>query len=266
MLKRAGGIRGKIPERMVSAVLAGVIASLIVFILLVVLVKKDQTRKAPVAAGLKVLVLKKEVPAGAEIRQTDINMVPVSPQMIPYGALVNYSQVRGKRTARAIRTGETLTAFSFAGEKKDSIPQGFVAVSLRVNSVSGVSGMIKTGDRVDVIGTYSMPSGKVSKTVLQAVNVYNLNYKESNREKIVTLLVRLADAQKLLLLYTSGDYTLALRGTGDKTVYPVVAVDSSDVYGKGRKRQVPSSRFGTAARSGSRHDGKKFGITIVEVK
>ena len=108
------------------------------------------------------------------------------------------------------------------------IPEGFRAVSVRVNDVVGVAGYVLPGTRVDVITTInptSRPEDVSSKVILTNVQVLAAGTKIETSEKdnkpvqvsVVTLMVSPEESERLTLAATEGKIQLALRNPMDKT-------------------------------------------------
>ena len=141
------------------------------------------------------------------------------------------------------------------------IAPGRRAISIPVNETSGVSKLVKPGDRVDLISVIDMGGGKdakIAKTVLQDVVVLSIGRYVTNnvarsvemdatggKEKIrslaedfsfatVTLEVEPAQVQTLALLLASGDnaITLALRNNDDVERSNIPSTTFSDVLGQ----------------------------------
>ncbi|MFA5353860.1 MAG: Flp pilus assembly protein CpaB, partial [Thermodesulfovibrionales bacterium] len=197
-----------VDKKVVVSASAGLIAAIIVVVLFLVFTKDKGPKKEEV--GVKVLVAATEIPAGTEITPQQVTFLNVSGKTKPSGVFTDISQVSGVRTLRSLRAGEILTVAAFSKVEKEAIPAGFVAVSIKVNEVSGVSGMVSQGDRVDVIGAFRNPEkqqDKVARIILQAVKVMSVNIpdkKGGRGDYTITLLMKPDEAQKLILTYTSG--------------------------------------------------------------
>ena len=123
------------------------------------------------------------------------------------------------------------------------IPQGYRAVSVKIDEVSGVAYQMQPGDWVDVIVVMDIDSGTrgkketIAEVILQHVQVAAIGYgtnpdAEANPSKMkpaksATLLVPEEEVPKLHLAGTRGKITLAMRGEDDKTQNnPAVAYGS----------------------------------------
>jgi pilus assembly protein CpaB len=111
------------------------------------------------------------------------------------------------------------------------IPEGYRAMTVKVDDVVGVSGFVMPGSYVDVVavivpvaaqGTQSQ--GPISKIVLQHIKVLASgakidspdNQREPNQTKAVTLQVTPDQAEKLSLAANEGKLTLVMRSYTDQ--------------------------------------------------
>jgi pilus assembly protein CpaB len=125
------------------------------------------------------------------------------------------------------------------------------ASSVQVDKVSGVSGFILPGDRVDVILTVeryeSGSTDAIAKTILQNVEVLAAGEKtEQKGNKVitvqaVTLLVDPEGAQALALATSEGKINLALRNPTDEDTSTVEPVTKSGILEE-KKEQKPQPK------------------------
>ncbi|MCR4427582.1 MAG: Flp pilus assembly protein CpaB, partial [Firmicutes bacterium] len=137
-----------------------------------------------------------------------------------------------------IASGQEILVKSLVGEEKRltrlayAVPVGKRAVSVQVDDVSGVSGMLRPGDRVDVLGTFDVPGGAgqpFSGTTIFLQNIEVLAVGQSlsdaapaegggagGKYGTVTLAVTPADARPLTLVSERARIRLALRSPVDE--------------------------------------------------
>jgi pilus assembly protein CpaB len=102
------------------------------------------------------------------------------------------------------------------------------AVTVAVDPISGVGGFVRTGDRVDVVATFNINSGTLTKTILQNAEVLAIGSETSLPGKkptqnspqqppsaTATLSVSPDEAEKLVLADSKGKLRLMLRPTQD---------------------------------------------------
>jgi Flp pilus assembly protein CpaB len=112
-------------------------------------------------------------------------------------------------------------------EITSQIPIGYRAVSISVDGQSGVEGWVQPGSTVDVVWATDQDHQAVVSTIVENARVLsvqrNLEPKlqikgetaEPTRPSLITLLVLIADAQKIHLAKASGSLNLSLRGIED---------------------------------------------------
>ena len=137
------------------------------------------------------------------------------------------------------------------------IPEGFRALSVRVNDVVGVAGYVLPGTRVDVVTTLNptnRPEDVASKVILTNVQVLAAGTKIEQNGKdnkpvqvsVVTLMVNPDEAERLTLASTEGKIQLALRNPLDKTA---PATERHQAQHADRRR--PRCRPARSCRSGA---------------
>src|SRR5205085_11375265 len=106
---------------------------------------------------------------------------------------------------------------------------GTRAVSGQVNEISGVSGFIQPGTRVDVLFTRVFSNGDAATTtILQNVKIIaygrqldpaaKVDPRDTSRPTVATLLVSQEQAEKLVLAQQRGRIQLVLRNTSDDRI------------------------------------------------
>lgn len=136
-------------------------------------------------------------------------------------------------TSQLVKTGEQGGGLSYM------IPDGFRAVTILVDNVAGVSGNLKTGDRVDVLVemdiTHPPSTDKVATSIMVLQNIEILatgaaTTSGTGTYDTVTFVVTPDQSIKLYLADTAGKIRLSLRPPLDKKNYdvkPQTAVDIS---------------------------------------
>lgn len=125
------------------------------------------------------------------------------------------------------------------------IPEGYRAVSVRIDEVTGVAFQISPGDWVDVIVVMDVARSRgagrdtIAEVILQNVQVAAIGYATASASrsgvgkikpaKSVTLMVAEAYVPKLHLASTRGKITLAMRGHGDSVSDNPASATLSDV-------------------------------------
>ena len=186
---------------------------------------------------------------GTIIETKDLGYLPVSVSSVSdLNILVeDLGSIIGKKLTQTI-DDKTPILWSFieggrerSGSPSEEIPDGFRAVSIPVSGASGVSGLVRPNDSVDVLGSFSLPSPDggmkgdemelVTMTVLQRVTVLAIG-SETHRSVqnnprgasggygSVTLLVTPREAEVLVFAQQQmrGRLFLSLRKQSDVSV------------------------------------------------
>jgi pilus assembly protein CpaB len=184
------------------------------------------------SAASRIVIARAEIPLGEKITADHLTSVQMPQEAIPEGAFASPDMVLGRVSATRILAREPLTVSRLAPEGAMAglsglIPEGYRAVTVKVDDEAGIAGFLYPGTIVDVLAVID-PAGNadqpISKIVLQNIKVLasgqDLDQRENGREaesvKTVTLLVTPDQAEKLTLSSTEGRLRLALRNTIDQ--------------------------------------------------
>lgn len=103
-----------------------------------------------------VLVAGMDLPVGATLTAENVKIVRWPADAVPAGAFSDPSQLDGWMTRSALVANEPLLPDKLADQNARGvlnlvIPPGMRAASVRVNEVSGISGFVSPGSKVDII-------------------------------------------------------------------------------------------------------------------
>src|ERR1051326_106064 len=180
-----------------------------------------------------VVVAKMEIPLGEKITAERLALVPIPNASVPEGAFKKLDQVVGRVAIMPIGVRETITNSKLAPAGTGAglsavIPEGYRAMTVKVDDVVGVSGFMMPGSYVDVVAVIisaSQQNGEpISKVVLQNIKVLasgpKIDSPENQREptsvKAVTLQVTPGQAEKLVLAANEGKLQLVMRNYTDQ--------------------------------------------------
>lgn len=212
-----------------------------------------------------VIVTRSAIAAGTAIDQGEIQRIAVprkyrQPQTFP-----TIEEVAGRVAVVPIAAGTQVSGSMLADAGAEAlsfeVPRGRRAVAITVSDDTGVGGLIRPGNFVDIIGTFEfgrpvgIQNGRMTyadektevRTMLQNVFVVAVN-KELRRERVqsetagsreggagpasrertlrtVTLLVEPKVVQELILAQNVGDLTLSLRSSLDDTAVQLPFLD-----------------------------------------
>src|SRR5918992_1402807 len=182
----------------------------------------------------KVAVAKVAIPLGSKIVAEQIMVVQFPKESTPDGAFDSPEKLAGRVAVVNIAAREPITEARLAPEGTAAglsavIPEGYRAMTVKVDDAAGISGFIQPGSMVDVVVTIEPAEGAmrqdpVSKIVLQNIKVLasgqNIdkpeNEREANSVKAVTLQVTPEQAEKLALASAEGKLQLVMRNQIDQ--------------------------------------------------
>lgn len=234
----------------------------------------------------KIVVAAHGLSAGTLTRDTDFQLKAVPPADVPPDAIVEapgvLSGLRGALIRQYIDAGKPVLAGDVLRPRDRGflaavLKPGMRAVSISVNAVTGVSGLIWPGDHVDVlltqqVGGASLGKSVFSETVLRNIRVIAIDQKISQGAsngndktgaaptrglyRTVTLEVKPADAEKIAVAQRLGPLSLSVRPATETTAPQVAAsdtgaavVDAKDTAAN-QKAATPISRDPTMFASG----------------
>jgi pilus assembly protein CpaB len=179
-----------------------------------------------------VLVAKVDIPIGTKIIAEQLVPVQFPPNATPDGTFNATDKLIGRVASMHIPAREPITDYKLAPEGTEAglvgvIPEGYRAMTVKVDDVVGISGFIKPGTLVDIVAVVHPTNNNqdpISKIVLQNIKVLangqNLDKPKDEREpesvKAVTLQVTPEQAEKLALAATEGKLQLVMRNSIDQ--------------------------------------------------
>lgn len=212
----------------------------------------------------------RDLPAGNRIQPDDLKLVALERKDLPKEAFLKNSEVVDRAVAVPVAASELVLSGKLAAKGSGEgltalIEPGTRAISVQVNEISGVSGFIQPGTRVDILFTRVFSNGDAATTtILQNVRVIaygrrldpgaKLDPRDTSKPTVATLLVSQEQAEKLVLAGQRGRIQLALRNAlDDQITEPLGPVRSADLgIEEPRKPQaVPVRPVVTPAETGS---------------
>lgn len=182
-----------------------------------------------------VVVAKADIPLGAKITAEQLAFAQIPNGSLPEGAFRKLEDVVGRVAITPIGMKETITNMKLAPAGTGAglsavIPEGYRAMTVKVDEIVGVSGFIMPGSFVDVVAIVipasqaSAAGGPISKIVLQNIKVLasgaKIDSPENQRQpadvKAVTLQVTPEQAEKLALATNEGKLQLVMRNYSDQ--------------------------------------------------
>jgi pilus assembly protein CpaB len=188
-----------------------------------------------------VVVAATDLTFGTKLDRAQLRVARYPKESVPTGAYSDIDSVAGQTSKIFLGSREPITATKLSsrgGGLSMLVRPGLRATSLEVNQVSGVSGFVLPGDRVDVLCTVDERGAigeAVTKTILQNVEVLASGQKtkqEDNKPitvQAVTILVDPTGAEKLALGLHEGKIHLVLRNPEDSETPKVAGLNTREM-------------------------------------
>ena len=214
-----------------------------------------------------VVVAKVEIPVGSRIIAEQLTVAQFPADVTPEGTIAEIDEnLIGRVVVTAIAPREPVTESRLApvgslGGLSSVIPEGYRAMTVKVDDVVGVSGFILPGTLVDVVVVIQPPKGtaneeRISKIVLQNIKVLasgqNIDKPKNDREversvKAVTLQVTPEQAEKLALASSEGKLQLVMRNSVDQADEQTSGANKRSLLHGERAMIVPEPGIGSNA-------------------
>jgi pilus assembly protein CpaB len=205
-------------------------------------VVKEWERLRKAYEKTSIMVATHDIPIGTRMMATDITTNEVYKTLVPSEAVTirDARQILGRKTIGEISKGDIVSWLDIEGGASLAglapiIKPGMRALSLPIGGSAAVSSMIQPNDRVDILGTFSLPSKTrpaemetVTLTILQDVTVLATGqtlakdrFKNQGRTRssgYSTVTVEVTPSEAELLVFAEqmkSRMTLALRNPKD---------------------------------------------------
>lgn len=211
------------------------------------------TTQAELAAAKRVVtapvvVASQDLEPGQKLEARHLLLLNWPAGNLPPGHFSRVNQVEGRVLKTNVVKGELMVAGKLAqeglaGGLSAVVPQGFRAITVRVDEVVGVAGFVQPGDRVDVLAMVAKGGGfsqdPAARMVLQDVNVLTVGERfqeeteggkiKRRKVTVVTLQVTPEQGERLGLVSSEARILLALRNQGDREDVPTPGVHLTSV-------------------------------------
>lgn len=196
-------------------------------------------------AKVRVLVARMEIEPGVPLGKDNVDLREVPKDGVPENAVTKVEDYEERALTTRVYANQVI-CLPQLGEKgvfgaTINIPDGMRVVTIPVNATTTHSGMLKPGDRVDVLATFQLQRpglGSVTrtKTILEYIEIFATDSVRSGAEepskassakdgvKNVSLLVNPKQANVLKLAENKGTVHLALRSKTD-----ILRTDKTDI-------------------------------------
>jgi pilus assembly protein CpaB len=231
----------------------------------------ERAKLNPQVEKIDVVVAKSELERGTNVGSDNMAIRQVPREFVPGTAVTpeQFANVEGARLAVDMRAGEILLRGTLEGADTATfatkVRDGVRAMTVAVDEVNSISGMLQPGDRIDLFFTARPPQRPGARqqppeqTLMLMQNVLLLATGRQVRPSIgengqpgatrsystITLEATPHDAQRLILAQKAGTLTAVLRGPEDKEPLVAAAMDSRDLFGMRPPVRVASAAAAT---------------------
>jgi pilus assembly protein CpaB len=264
-------------------------------------VAKEKARLQPNKAMVEVVVAKADLPRGTLIEQSNMAVRSIPKDYAVSGSIEpeRFDSFLGAKTSLAMRAGEPLLAQSIEGADvatfSAKVKTGIRAMTIVVDEVNSVSGMLQPGDRVDLLLSVKPPvvasqlpnqvanippapaPVEVTAALMQDVAVLATGKQvrpgqgenpQARTFATITIEVSPDAAQKLVVAQRSGKLTALLRNPGDRAPMSQAPLDLYGLLQISPHRNLPPPQValgpevivggkGTVAITQNKFDGKE---------
>jgi pilus assembly protein CpaB len=222
----------------------------------------EKARLQPNQAMVDVVVAKADLPRGSLIEASTMAVRSIPKAYAVSGSVDpdRFESYLGSKIALPMRAGEPLIAQSIEGADiatfSAKVKTGIRAMTVVVDEVNSVSGMLQPGDRVDLLLSVkppavtlnSPPAPEVTAALMQDVAVLATGKQvrpgqgdnpQARTFATITIEVSPDAAQKLVVAQRSGKLTALLRNPGDRTPMSQAPLDLYGLLQISPHRQIP---------------------------
>ena len=206
-------------------------------------------RNTDVPDTVKVLVAKQEITPGIRLEEPLVAFEDWPKASVPQGAVTEPQQYEMRALKSRAFPGEVILEAKL-GEKgaigaSSAIAKGMRVVTVPVNMTTTHSGMIRPGDRVDILVTYKVQKAQSAassrtKVVLERIEVFALDRMRDNDSsdngasksaaksaENLSVIVTPEQANLLMLAKSKGELQMSLRNPDDKEAGKTVTMDEA---------------------------------------
>ena len=220
----------------------------------------EKARLAPRQEMVEVVVARRDLKRGDAVSAETMAVRSVPREFAPGGVVTpaRFDAVAGMAVQAPMQAGEPLLASLVATAQSGSISSrvrpGVRAMTIAVDEVNSLSGMLQPGDRIDLMVTVRPPpmagqlQSEITRTVMQDVPVIatGRQSRASQPDEMptgrpytsITVEVDPDRAQRLVVAQRSGKLTAVLRNPNDRQAIPEKRLDVNELLGIPAPMQV----------------------------
>jgi len=219
-------------KRNINIIIGIVLALFAIFMINHHLARREALIQELIRAGeiVEVVLARVDIPKETTITADMVSLGRVRRKAFQPGDLTSLDSAIGKFAEVDILKGQHINSNmvrSFAAIRflSQGVPQGMRAITIPVDKITAVEGLVKPGDKIDIVGTFDIPQpgGQIEPiviTVFQGVKVLATNrnlsqYRVSKEIDTITLALAPEDVKTLTYMMDSARVRLVLRAPLD---------------------------------------------------
>lgn len=221
----------------ILALLSAIVTALLLFVFLSSLIEFGGSDIS------KIVTAAQDIPANALITEEMLASTEVPTEAVLPGAITKISDVVGKAMKSDIYFGEQIISAKIIvpGETSNgalsyAIEPGMRAITIGVDATTGVAGMLRPGDHIDLMGEYDVAGTVYTDLVAEYLNILAVDSVLSETGKAsdgttaaystITLEVTPQQAMEISMATSSGTLRAVLRSPMDEVLnnYPSITL------------------------------------------
>ena len=156
----------QLPKKYLPIIIAGVLGFIATLLINFYIQQQTEEAKRRVLAGQKmmtsVIIAKRDIPAGTMIEEDMLREETVRREQLQPSAATTVARVLNKIAMAPIAKGEQvlLNKITISGQEVSlsaKVPRGKRALTIPVDNIASVGGMLRPGDHVDILGMVPIP-------------------------------------------------------------------------------------------------------------
>lgn len=231
-------------------------------------------------AMVQIVVAKSDIEKGSAISAENLAVRTVPKEWSHSGAITpdQFGRVEGSVLAYPAMAGEALIWSQLEGQKTPSfsarLSQGRRAVTVPVDEISSLSGMVEPGDLIDIVVSISKDRRNFTFTLLQSVTVLATGTQSSPDDKdpegrtrtftTITLDTSPDDAKRVIAAREVGRITALLRAPNDTNSVSKDHSDAQTLLGLATGLSSSGSTVPVIYGGGPINEGQRIGERLVD--
>ena len=231
-------------------------------------------------AMVQVVVAKTDLEKGSALSAENVAVRPVPKEWAHSGAITpdQFGRAEGSALAYPANAGEPVIWAQLEGQRSPTfsarLTQGRRAVTVPVDEISSLSGMVEPGDLIDIVVSINKDKRNFTFTLLQSVTVLATGTKASQEEKdiegrgrtftTITLDTTPEDAKRVIAAREVGRVTALLRAPNDTSSVSRERSDAQTLLGLATGLSSAGSSVPVIYGGGPITEGQRMGARIGE--